>query len=166
MMKKHRHAFNHVGISVTDLEKAIQFYKEVFGLKLIMGPEIIKADNTVIGQLCLDIFGEKMKEFRIAHMTTSDGIGIEIFEFVEPKATRRENNFEYWKTGIFHISFTASDLEEAGKLIEKHGGKVRSKIWENFPDRRLLYCEDPFGNIFELYDCTYSEMYANREEYR
>ncbi|HCZ05814.1 MAG: hypothetical protein PWP37_136 [Thermotogota bacterium] len=165
-MASYRYAFNHVGVSVTDLEKAIEFYREVFGLKLIMGPAEIKNDDTVIGRLCNDIFGEKMQHFRIAHMTTVDGIGIELFEFKDPKAERRENNFEYWKTGIFHMAFTTSNMEESIKKIEEHGGKVRSQVWEAFPNRRLVYCEDPFGNIFELYDCTYSEMYANREEYR
>ncbi len=165
-MANYRYPFNHVGVSVTDIEKGVEFYRNVFGFRLIMGPADIRADETQIGKLCIDIFGEKMEHFRIAHMTTADGIGIELFEFKIPKAVRREENFEYWKTGIFHMAFTSSDLEESAKMIEKHGGKVRSKIWEAFPDRRLLYCEDPFGNIFELYDCTYSEMYANREEYR
>jgi len=151
---------------VTNLEKAIEFYREVFGLRLIMGPEEIKADNTVIGQLCSDIFGSRMKHFRIAHMTAANGVGIELFEFKDPAAERRENSFEYWKTGIFHIAFTSSDLEESMKKIEKNGGKIRSKIWESFPGCRLLYCEDPFGNIFELYSCSYAEMYANREVYR
>jgi len=165
-MMNYRYPFNHAGVSVTDLEKAIKFYREVFGLRLIMGPEEIKADNTVIGQLCSDIFGSRMKHFRIAHMTAANGIGIELFEFKDPAAERRENSFEYWKTGIFHIAFTSPDLEESMKKIEKNGGKIRSKIWESFPGCRLLYCEDPFGNIFELYDCSYAEMYANREEYR
>lgn len=151
---------------MTNLEKAIEFYREVFGLRLIMGPEEIKADNTVIGQLCSDIFGSRMKHFRIAHMTAANGVGIELFEFKDPAAERRENSFEYWKTGIFHIAFTSSDLEESMKKIEKNGGKIRSKIWESFPGCRLLYCEDPFGNIFELYSCSYAEMYANREVYR
>jgi len=56
-MINYRYPFNHVGVSVTDLEKAIDFYRKVFGLRLIMGPGGIKADDTGIGELCIDIFG-------------------------------------------------------------------------------------------------------------
>ncbi len=36
-MINYRYPFNHVGVSVTDLEKAIDFYRKVFGLRLDNG---------------------------------------------------------------------------------------------------------------------------------
>jgi hypothetical protein len=31
--------------------------------------------------MCIDVFGEDWEEFEIAHLATSDGIGIELFSF-------------------------------------------------------------------------------------
>jgi hypothetical protein len=35
--------------------------------------------ETTIGQMCIDVFGEDWEEFEIAHLSTSDGIGINYF---------------------------------------------------------------------------------------
>jgi catechol 2,3-dioxygenase-like lactoylglutathione lyase family enzyme len=36
---------NHIGVSVSDLEKAIDFYKEVFGFNIIKGPINVVPDT-------------------------------------------------------------------------------------------------------------------------
>ena len=74
--------FSHIGVTVTDLDKAVDFYSKVFGLYVIMGPTTIKHDDSAIGQMCDDVFGEGWGSFRIAHLSTGDGIGIE-HRFVE-----------------------------------------------------------------------------------
>ena len=93
--------FSHIGLSVTDLEKAVKFYTEVFGFYVIMPPTEITEDESAIGVMCNDVFGKGWGSFKIAHLSTGDKIGIEMFEF--PNAEDPENNFEYWKTGIFHL---------------------------------------------------------------
>lgn len=155
-------AFSHVGITVTDLEKAVEFYSKVFGLYVIMGPTTIRHDDSAIGQMCDDVFGEGWGSFRIAHLSTGDGIGIELFEF--PNSVRRENNFEYWKTGIFHLCFQDPDVEGLVERIVAHGGKLRmSQVRHYFPGQkpyRMVYCEDPFGNIVEVYSHSYELTYS------
>jgi lactoylglutathione lyase family protein len=154
--------FSHVGITVTDLEKAVDFYSKCFGLYVIMGPTEIKHDQSAIGQMCDDVFGEGWGSFRIAHLSTGDGIGIELFEF--PNSVRRENNFEYWKTGIFHLCFQDPDLEGLVKRIEENGGKLRMRqVRHYYPGEkpyRMVYCEDPFGNIVEIYSHSYELTYS------
>lgn len=52
------------------------------GWYIIMQPSTIKKEReTAIGQMCIDVFGEEWETFKIAHMSTSDGIGIELFSF-------------------------------------------------------------------------------------
>ena len=154
--------FSHVGITVTDLDKAVEFYSACFGLSVIMGPTTITHDESAIGQMCDDVFGQGWGSFRIAHMSTGDGIGIELFEF--PNSVRRENNFEYWKTGIFHLCFQDPDVEGMIERIVAHGGKLRmSQVRHYFPGEkpyRMVYCEDPFGNIVEIYSHSYELTYS------
>jgi catechol 2,3-dioxygenase-like lactoylglutathione lyase family enzyme len=50
--------FSHIGISVPDLEAAVKFYTEVMGWYLIMQPTEIVEDNSAIGEMCTEVFGQ------------------------------------------------------------------------------------------------------------
>ena len=74
--------FSHIGISVPDIQKAVDFYKNIMNWYVIMKPTLVKEEkDTAIEIMCIDVFGEGWGEFKIAHLSTGDGIGIEIFEF-------------------------------------------------------------------------------------
>jgi len=75
-------AFSHIGLSVPNLEEAVKFYTEVMGLYVIMPPSTITRDDSDIGVMCDEVFATtNWQQFRIAHLSTSDGIGFEMFEF-------------------------------------------------------------------------------------
>ncbi|WP_113927128.1 lactoylglutathione lyase family protein [Bacillus sp. P14.5] len=153
--------FSHIGLSVPDLDKAVAFYTEIFGWYTLMEPSDVQNDDTPIGQMCRDVFGDDWESFRIAHLSTGDKIGIELFEF--PQNEQPENNFEYWKTGIFHFCVQDPDIEGLVEKIKEHGGKQRMPIREYYPDDKpykMVYMEDPFGNIFEIYTHSYELTYS------
>lgn len=155
-------AFSHFGLSVTDLDQAVEFYSKVFGWYVIMKPSEIVADNSAIGVMCTDVFGEGWGSFRIAHMSTGDRTGVETFEF--KNAVKRENNFEYWKVGIFHFCVQDPDVEVLAAKIVEHGGKQRMPVREYYPGKkpyRMVYCEDPFGNLIEIYSHSYELTYSS-----
>jgi lactoylglutathione lyase family protein len=153
--------FSHIGLSVPDLDKAVEFYTEVLGWYTIMEPSEVQNDDSPIGQMCRDVFGNDWEKFRIAHLSTGDKIGVELFEF--PHNEQPENNFEYWKTGIFHFCVQDPDIEGLVQKIVEHGGKQRMPIREYYPDDKpykMVYVEDPFGNIFEIYTHSYELTYS------
>jgi len=43
------------------------------------------------------------------------------------------------------------------KKISESGGNKRSKIWDIAPDKgyKVAFCEDPFGNVIEIYTHGY-----------
>jgi catechol 2,3-dioxygenase-like lactoylglutathione lyase family enzyme len=95
-------SFSHIGITVPGIKKAVEFYENVMGWYVIMPPSTIKKEtDTAIGQMCIDDFGEDWEEFEIAHMSTSDGIGIELFAFSHGKKEAPE--FNPFNTGLFHF---------------------------------------------------------------
>ncbi len=154
--------FSHIGLSVPDLEKAVEFYKNVLGWYVLMEPTEIKKDESAIGIMCNDVFGENWESFKIAHLSTGDKIGVEIFEF--PNNVDRDDNFEYWKTGLFHFCIQDPDIEGLVKRIVDHGGKQRMPIREYYPNEKpfkMCYVEDPFGNIFEVYSHSYEMTYSS-----
>lgn len=160
-MTEYPRTFSHIGISVPDLEGAVEFYREVMGWYIIMKPTVITEESdTAIGQMCIDVFGEGWGTFKIAHMSTGDRIGIELFEFTNNESP---GEFEYWKTGTFHFSVQDPDIEGLVQKIVERGGKQRMPIREYYPGEkpyRMCYVEDPFGLVFEVYSHSYELTYS------
>ena len=44
--------FSHIGLSITDLEKAVEFYTKVLGWYVIMPATEIVSDDSAIGVMC------------------------------------------------------------------------------------------------------------------
>lgn len=155
-------SFSHIGISVPDLEKAVEFYTKVMGWYVIMYPtEVLEEKTTAIGQMCIDVFGEGFKSFKIAHISTGDKIGIELFEFPQNKEGNTE--FRPYQTGVFHFCVQDPNIQELADLIVKNGGKQRMPVREYYPKEKpykMVYCEDPFGNIIEIYTHSYELHYS------
>lgn len=150
---------NHIAVSVTDLDQAIKWYKEVLGFTMVRGPVEFIADDSLTGRAVRDIHGPDLKKMRMAWLSSGNQIGFEIFEYVEPKAQKRKENFEYWKSGFTHICITDPNIEDICKKICETGGKQRTNLWEIVPDKgyKIVFCEDPFGNIIEVYGNGYEQ---------
>jgi catechol 2,3-dioxygenase-like lactoylglutathione lyase family enzyme len=158
---------SHVGIMVGDMDKAIEFYTKALGLNIIMGKSKVEEEReSAIGRMCIAVFGEGFKGFNIAHLTTTDGIGFELFEMKE----REERHVvDFSKIGIFHFSLETDDFENVIEKTKEFGGKVRMDIMRYHPEddskqQKMVYLEDPFGNLFELYSHSYAETYSSEYE--
>jgi catechol 2,3-dioxygenase-like lactoylglutathione lyase family enzyme len=162
-MVVHPRAFSHVGITVPDIDKAIEWYGEVLGFTLLAGPMMVLGGEGATGEASGDIFGAAMGSFRLAHMAGANGMGLEVFEFVDPEVEVPEDNFEYWKIGIFHFCVVDSDIEGLAGRIAGAGGKQRSKVWSLAPGKpyKVCYCEDPWGNIVEINSHSYEQTWSN-----
>ena len=156
-------SFSHIGITVPDIKKAVEFYQEVMGWYVIMPPsKVIKEKDTAIGQMCIDVFGENWETFEIAHMSTSDGIGIELFSF--PDMAKKKPEFSPFNTGLFHFCVQDPDIEALTNKIVEYGGKQRMPIRAYYPNEKpykMVYVEDPFGVVFEIYTHSYELTYSS-----
>ena len=165
-------AFNHVAVSVTDIDSAMRWYRDVIHMTLLVEPTEVttyekeeKNYDPHLAILVKAIFGPKLGKFKFCHMSSANGVGIELFQFIEPAAELRqkETNFEYWKTGYFHIALTEQNIEELADKIASSGGKRRTDVMELVPGngKKICFCEDPFGNIIEIYSHSYEQFWAN-----
>tara|TARA_R110002020_G_scaffold15555_28_gene55363 strand:- start:5653 stop:6147 length:495 start_codon:yes stop_codon:yes gene_type:complete len=154
-------SFSHIGLSVPDLEAAVRFYSEVMGFYVLMQPSEVVEDDSAIGRMCTDVFGPGWTRLRIAHLSTADGIGFELFEFEGNAAPA--DNLDYRRHGTFHFAVQDPDVEGLVEKIVAAGGRQRMPVREYFPGEkpyRMVYVEDPFGIVFELYSHSYELTYS------
>lgn len=148
-------AITHVGMTVADLDRAVAWYTDVLGFEALGRPASVQPGEAHAGVVARDVLGPRSGPFRQSHLTSANGVALELFEFEEPPADRR---------GIFHFCVVTPKLERTADRIAATGGRRTSRIWPIFPGEpyRTCYCEDPFGNTIELYSHSHERTYANR----
>lgn len=158
-------AIAHLGITVPDLDAAVEWYSRVLGFRLISPPgETVIAAGGQMAEMCADIFGEGLRSFKSAHLSTANGVALELLEFVDPPVEPPADNFEYWRGGFFHLCVVDPDIDGLVERIVATGGRQRTKVWTMFEGDpyKLAYCEDPFGNVLEIYTHSNEQTVANR----
>lgn len=146
-------AVAHVALTVTDLDAAIRWYGDVLGLEPIGPPVEVRADQGHGGAVAADVFGPRFGRFRQAHLATANGVALELFEFADPA------------DAIAHFCLATPAIDALAELVAATGGRRRtSRVWELFDGEpyRMCYCEDPFGNVIELYSHSHERVYSNR----
>ena len=151
-------ALNHVGLSVPDLDAALAWYQEVLGFRPLTPPTEMRADDPGLGPALEAMLGKGVKAFRMAHLTMGNGVGLQVFEFLEPRAERYADGEAPWRGGFTHICVTASDIEGLARKIEEHGGES-SAVFRSIPGKpyAAAYCTDPWGNVLEINSHGYTE---------
>ena len=134
-------AFAHPGIVVPDLDKAIDFYSQMFGFRVIGNESWDDSDayNQAIG-----LKGSAAKGVIMA----GHNCHIELFEYSAPaQAVAPPGTFLAHETGIRHIAFYVDDPQkELDRLISLRGSAL-GRLPEG---GGAVYARDPFGNMIEL----------------
>ena len=151
----------HIGLAVPDLDRAMEWYCEVFGFYVLAGPYDFDEKNEQLFSMTQDLQGSEVKKMRNVHLMTHSGVGIELFEFQEADIDEGQSTAH---RGFFHICLIVDNVVEAIERIVQQGGKQRSRIHQmnEHKNHYLVYTEDPFGNILELSSRSTAEMYCNR----
>jgi len=148
---------NHVGLTVPHLESAIEWYRAVFDMPLLAGP--IECDLYTRGaQRRREIFGPSWGGMRIAHLGSSNGAGIELFEFIRPPVVVPDDNFPFATVGLHHVALTVADFEETLGRVLAHGGRQRCAPSEIYAGVLVCYCEDRWGNVIEITNAEYDRL--------
>ena len=149
---------SHLGLSVPDIDAAISWYTTVLGFTRLAGPVLVD-DDSPHAVLARDIYGPRWHSMRQAHLSTSNGVGLELFEFLDPAPTSVDPRFEPWHPGFFHLCVVCRDVDKLVTRIVEHGGAVSTNI-HRLPRYSLCYCRDPWGNALEINDCSYEQAHA------
>lgn len=150
---------NHVGLTTPDIFATIDWYCSVLGFELIMGPRVL--DPSGASAETRQIYGDRFSKAYQAHLVDANGLGLELFQFVDPAVEPAEDEMRYTRPGFFHICLTVPDVAEAVERIVAAGGTRLSTDTAFVPGRpwRNSYCRDPWGNAIELMSASYTEVF-------
>ena len=124
--------FTHTSIRTSNIDKSINFYTRLMGLKLLSRREIPQNDA------------------EIAFLQDPDGKGARL----ELTFFRKQKNFvqaEYEERVFDHIAFEIKDMEETLSVMRKSKVTISDEPYKLGPTGPVIaFVEDPDGTLIEL----------------
>jgi len=157
--------FNHVALSVPDLDKAIEWYSKHFGFRRIRPDG--EMDHAKGPNYLAKVYGDKLHKVRIAWLTTGNSVGFELFQFIDPpvKQPDLENwtlEEQYQRGGVFHICLTVPDPDAVCDIACEDGATRIGETVETYDGEKTSYLRDPWGIVIELMSCSFEQLLGNR----
>lgn len=146
--------FNHVALSCVDIDALVEWWTQVLGFEIISPiRHLTRETNPDHFNYTFCSYPQEMRELKFAILTSGNGIGIELFQFVDPTPKQRDESFEYSRVGYFHICVTDPDPEKLLQKVIARGGKQLGG-WMDYSryghrGHKGVYMQDPWGNLIE-----------------
>lgn len=143
----------HVCITVADIEKALEFYRDVLGLESIGSLRNEKADGAVLG------FPGQQIEIHADHLCgkrKEDATVIDLIEFITPKTVVGDGPYQQMNhVGITRMAFDVDDTDAIHTKLLQRGDiemlcEPQSVLAPTGGTLRILTFKDPFGIVLEL----------------
>lgn len=140
-------SFVHVGITVADIDRSVEFYSKYFGFKVELS-----------GQFPDSFFDAKPTLYRlkpgagskIALITSPDGFTIELFQFFDQTPFKAAQ----WNTpGYHHICLKVEDVNAKYREMKADGVEFYFEPdYKGDPENNeyWVFLKDPDGNMIEL----------------
>lgn len=137
-------SLSHVGITVSSFEKAVKWYDDIFGFKLIDEQFMTKEQVNNLS----DLYGVKDVSTHLGFLRCPKGGIIEIFEFSK---TEKGSKVLWNKTGVTHLTLDAKNIGKYYKELKAKGVKFFSTP-QKTGNVEWVFLQDPDGNLIELID--------------
>ncbi len=135
-------AIRHVGIVISNLDKALYFYRDILGLEIER--EMIESGKYIDNLSALK--GVRVKTIK---MSADNGNLIELLYY--GSHPRKSINRDICDIGYSHIAFTVESLHYEYKRLKEKGIEFNC-IPQISPDgkAKVVFFRDPEGNLIEL----------------
>ena len=145
---------DHINLVVADMDAMIHFYTTALGLR-------ITKRVTISGPWIAAVVGLANVQADVVYLDLPTGPRIELIHYLSPQADRPPMLDRPNTPGLRHLAFRVDDLDAAASLLDHYG--IAHGPLQQVPDsqvtyannvrKRLLYFNDPEGNLLEL--CEY-----------
>lgn len=136
-------AFRHVGITVSDMQRSLDFYTKYLGM------EVMSRHPDCRGAYYESLVGVPGADINIVVLRMADGARLELLQYrSHPRREGAPANAT--EPGRPHCAFTVEDLMALYRDREAYGCSFKHPPLKS-PDGVLVaYCHDPDGTILEL----------------
>jgi len=133
----------HVGIAVSDLERAVRFYRDLLGFRLEHELHVEGEPTDTL----LRLRGVNLDAVYLVR----DGVRIELLRFATPPAPPGRTRTMH-ETGLTHLSFRVQDLDATLAALRAAGERVFDETIIRIPQVGAAACfvADPDGQLIEL----------------
>lgn len=135
-------ALEHVGLSVSHMERSLSFYRDFIGMETIM--DIIITDDR-IGRV-IGISGAKC---RIVHLKLGQTI-LELFCYSNPAGKNKARTMRQYDHGLIHIGFKVADFHKELERLKERNIEFLGKPVEFRPGVWVVYFRGPDGETCEF----------------
>ncbi|WP_247001643.1 VOC family protein [Halosolutus gelatinilyticus] len=132
---------HHVGLTVTDLDETLAFYRDVLGLEVV-------AAFGVDGDAFADAVSVDGASARFAHLD-ADGIRLELVEY-DPEA-EAAGSPELNRPGTAHVGLAVDDLDAFYEALPDDVPTI-SEPRTTATGTTILFLRDPEDNLVEILD--------------
>ena len=132
----------HVGITVTDAEESLKFYRDLLGFKVV---RIMDESGKHIDNFSA-LSGVKVKTIKLRD---KNGGMIELLQYYSHPKAAEERDISC--IGCSHFALTVSNLDFLLDEMNRMGYIINSSA-QYSPDKKvkLTFCKDPDGTLIEL----------------
>jgi catechol 2,3-dioxygenase-like lactoylglutathione lyase family enzyme len=132
---------DHVGISVSSLDRALAFYRDILGMRVVAEGALDERHDAIT-----NLTGVRCKGV----MLRIGSLRLELFEFANPRPRPGDRNRPVCDHGITHIAIRVNDIEREYERLAAAGVAFHCPP-QRFPSgNKATYGRDPDGNVFEL----------------
>ena len=135
--------FNHVGMSVRNLTRSIEFYRRHLEMQVVEEP--VEFD----GPLYEQILGLKGVRGRAA-VVQKGSLQLELFEFVSPEPKRKDGRYPVSDHGLSHFCVEVTDIHAVYQRMLDAGVLFHCPPLDFLGQALATYARDLDGNVFEL----------------
>ena len=140
-------AADHTGITVSNLERSLGFWRDVLGFELSH-----TAHQT--GEMANEITGVQGAEIKLAVVKAPGGHKIELLEYLAPVERKWNVNLRPCDVGFVHVALIVDDLDAILSAINASGWKAAGKpqTLRSGPNagKQVVYVRDPDGITIEF----------------
>ena len=139
-------SFFHTGFVVKDIEKSVQFYSEVLGMR-------IAGRTERVGEFVQQVLAFPGAHIKGGFVDIGEGHQLELIQYISPSSG--ENNLNRNDLGASHLAFFVEDLERFYEDTCQKGLSYNNPPASMFDEggklsRKAAYAQDPDGNWLEF----------------
>ena len=124
----------HTGISVRDMDEAIEWYEKNLGFKVVF-------DQGYVPPL----------KAHLVFIEDPNGYQIELFKYDDPKPTPEDRltpNSDLQTCGTKHLAVAIDDMAAYKEKFLANGGDIAHEV--NMGEDHVMFVRDPSGTLIEL----------------